>query len=213
MLDRARFNQLWRRLGGDAPPEGLFPALARAYAEPHRAYHTAAHIADCLEQLAPARHLAERPDEVELALWFHDAVYDPRAGDNEARSAEWAATALLSGGAPSRVADRVSALILSTRHQATPPGRDAELLGDVDLSILGRSEDAFDRYDREIRVEYEWVPEATYREARAEVLDRFLRREFIYQTDHFRGRYEGQARRNLRRAIAALRDGGDQARQ
>ncbi len=82
MLDGGRLLSTLRRLDVDAPP-GLPEQLLSAYAEPHRHYHTQHHIAACLEALDAHRHCAERPEEVELAIWFHDAVYDTRRTDNE----------------------------------------------------------------------------------------------------------------------------------
>jgi hypothetical protein len=79
------------------------------------------------------------------------------------------------------------------------------LLLDIDLSILGADEDAFDRYDRAIREEYSWVPEAEYRNARIKVLKSFADRASIYHTLIGRKRYESQARANLERALARLR--------
>jgi predicted metal-dependent HD superfamily phosphohydrolase len=209
MLDRERFNRVWRRLGGKTDPQELFSALVKAYAEPHRAYHTIEHIEDCLKQFDAARYLAEQPDEVEMALWFHDAVYDTQASDNEERSAEWAFNALSAGGIPPAISRRISDLVLATRHRALPSGRDAQLLSDVDLSILGRSASAFDQYDRAIRIEYQWVPEEVYRGARAQVLAEFLQRQSIYQTEHFRRLYEEPARRNLTRALARFHHSHD----
>ena len=89
-LDGQRFAHLWQRLGGQGDTEPLFRALAAAYAEPQRAYHTAAHLQDCLNQLDNVRVRAVQPDQLEIALWFHDGVYDPRAADNEEQSAAWA---------------------------------------------------------------------------------------------------------------------------
>jgi predicted metal-dependent HD superfamily phosphohydrolase len=182
----------------------MFTRLEAGYAEPVRAYHTADHIRDCLTQFDLSRSAAERPDEVEAAIWFHDAIYRPGAPDNEDRSAALARTALADARAPVEVADRIAELILATRHLAIPVERDAVLLCDIDLSILGRAPDAFDEFERRIRQEYAWVPEAVYRGARAEILTGFLRRHSIFQTDYFRDRYEAQARTNLTRMIAQL---------
>ena len=44
---------------------------------PAERFATASHIAACLRLLDRVNAEAARPDEVEAALWFHDAVYDP----------------------------------------------------------------------------------------------------------------------------------------
>ncbi len=62
-------------------------ARARArYDEPHRRYHTWTHIEACF---AARRELTEDASAaIDLALLFHDAIYDPLAHDNEEKSAE-----------------------------------------------------------------------------------------------------------------------------
>lgn len=195
---------LWSRLGAQGSGLSIFAHLDAAYAEPSRVYHTAAHIRDCLAQLDLSREIAHRPDEVETALWFHDAVYVPDGSDNENRSARLAQTALLACAVPLEVSRRVAELVLATRHLTIPREPDAQLICDIDLSILGREPEVFDDFERKIRREYAWVPEPTYRSERSGVLGRFLRRRFIYQTDHFRDRYEHQAKINLERALAQL---------
>jgi predicted metal-dependent HD superfamily phosphohydrolase len=182
----------------------IFNALEVAYAEPARAYHTAAHIRDCLAQFDPSRHTARRPNEVEAAIWFHDAVYVPGAADNEDRSALLAQTTLADAGAPPEVGHCIAGLVRATQHLVIPSQPDAALLCDIDLSILGRTPEVFDEFERRIREEYAWVPEPVYRGARAEILAGFLRRGSIFQTDHFRDRYEIPARANLKRVIKAL---------
>ncbi len=94
MADRKRWNDLWQALGAEPQNPILFDQLRSRYAEPHRVYHTLDHIQDCLKQFDAARSLAERKAEVEVAIWFHDAIYDPRKSDNEERSARWAERAL-----------------------------------------------------------------------------------------------------------------------
>lgn len=204
-LDAERFQRLLVRLGGRAD-KSLFDELAAAYAEPHRAYHNARHINDCLQQLDAARHLVQQPDLVEAALWYHDAVYDPRAADNEERSAILAREALQKAGVSGQHLEAIESLILMTRHKATPPTGDATVLVDIDLSILGRDPQTFEEYDRGIRQEYVWVPEQDYRQGRARILSSFLERPRLFGTDDFFQRYEQPARRNLERTVQALQD-------
>ena len=141
---------------------------------------------------------------MQLALWFHDAIYDTRAQDNEERSAIWAADSLRGAGVREDVAARVHALVMVTKHAAVPSGADAELLVDVDLSILGAPEARFAEYERQVRREYAWVPEDAFRRARARVLESFLARPRIYSTRWFERRLEERARANLARSIAEL---------
>jgi len=203
-LDPERFEALTRRLGLDLPVDIAFDELARCWAEPHRAYHTTEHLLACLATLDGVRHLADRPDEVEWALWYHDAVYRTRGGGSEEASADLSDDWLARGGAPDDVRGRVRALILATKHDAEPPTPDAALLVDVDLAILGAPPDAYDRYEAQVRREYRWVPGPLFRHKRREVLQGFLERPRLYATDAMRDRLEIRARDNLERAIAAL---------
>jgi predicted metal-dependent HD superfamily phosphohydrolase len=200
---RASWQRAWGAVGavGD---DGLRVELSRRYSEPHRSYHTLQHLAECLAALEPALGLAEHPGEVELALWFHDAVYDPRAEDNESRSADLAARALLDAGVPPEVADRVRGLILATRHAEPPATADEQILVDVDLSILGAPPPRFDEYERQVRREYAWAPDDLFRGGRRAILQGFLGRPHIYGTPHFREALEARARENLRRSIRGL---------
>lgn len=204
MLDQGRWTGLWRRLGAQGDGRPIFTGLAVSYADPARVYHTAEHIRDCLAQFDLSRNAAERVDEVEAAIWFHDAVYLPGGSDNEDRSANLARTALAGAGVPPEITHRVAGLVLATRHLTVPSEPDAALLCDIDLSILGRAPDEFDEFERRIRREYAWVPESVYRSARSEVLSAFLTRRSIYQTTYFRERYEALARENLARAVKSL---------
>lgn len=203
-----RFDAVLRALGARGPAPELFWALARAWAEPHRAYHDTRHLVDCLAQLdaAPKNGAADRA-LVEAALWFHDAVYDPRADDNEARSAEWARRSLTEAGVPARRAAEVGRLVLLTRHDPPPADPAGILLCDVDLSILGRDAETFDEFERGIRREYAWVPEPEYRAERSRILAALLRRDPLFRTAYFRSRFEPAARANLRRALTTLATG------
>lgn len=202
MFTAPQLQRAFDELGGTCPA-GLFAELEAAYSEPGRHYHSTTHVAECLTHFAAVRTHARAPAEIELALWFHDAIYDARASDNEERSAEWAVAALGNAGCPGASVHAVASMILATKSHA-PASDDEALLVDIDLGILGAAPEGFERYDAQIRLEYEWVPLAQYREARAAVLAGFLARDAIYRTDHFR-HLEAPARSNLAAKIEALR--------
>ncbi|RST55263.1 N-methyl-D-aspartate receptor NMDAR2C subunit [Variovorax sp. MHTC-1] len=198
---RASWLDAWRELGAAAPEEALLAELLAQYSEPHRAYHTLQHLDECLAGLARERSHAERPAEIALALWFHDAIYDVHRHDNEARSADWAQQALRAAGVAEDAARRVHALVMATRHDAQPEGTDAQLLVDIDLSILGAPAARFAEYERQIRIEYAHVPPEVFAPRRREILGRFLARDPIYFTESIRTKLEAQARLNLQKAI------------
>ncbi len=183
------------------PRAGLLQQLWDRYTEPDRAYHNVLHISETYSALAECRERVERWQEVELALWFHDAVYDTHRHDNEERSAAWARAELLTGGAEDDVAARVHALVLATKHNAPPDGNDARLLVDADLSILAAPPDRFATYERQIRKEYAWVPDREFREARERFLRGMLARPSIYSDSAMRERHEAHARRNIEESL------------
>lgn len=199
-----RWQAAWHALGIASPDALLFERLIAAYNEPQRHYHTLQHLGECLDWLDRTQAAAERPAELALALWFHDAVYDVHAHDNEARSADWARAALQAAGVPKEAAERVHALVMATRHDAVPEASDAVLLVDIDLSILGATPARFAEYEAQIRREYAHVPPAQFAPRRREILQRFLARNPLFQTEALRHACEAQARLNLRVAIDAV---------
>jgi len=201
MIDfKQRWIRDWASLGltGDA---ALLERLLASYAEPQRHYHTLQHLSECLDLFDQVAHLARRPGEVALALWFHDAVYIPQGHDNEARSAAWAGEALQAAGADEAVIARTQALIMATAHHQAQEQGDARLVIDVDLAILGAEPARFAEYEEQVRAEYASVPVELYRQKRGELLTRFLERPAIYGTAELHARLEQQARTNLGHVI------------
>jgi predicted metal-dependent HD superfamily phosphohydrolase len=197
-----------------ALPGGQLAALEAAYAQPPRAYHHAGHVAEVLRHY---REVADgpgwqQPREVALAVLYHDAVYVPGRGDNEARSA-LLATAEVERWLPEEGIDvaRVAALIeLTARHGSFMPedfsgagAGDIRHFLDCDMAILGASPEAFDAYDAGIAEEYRGVvPKWIYRRKRRQFLSSLLDRERIYLSDFFHLRLEARARANLRRTLS-----------
>lgn len=205
ILDLDGWNEHWSGLGAPPPAEAVHADLLKRYAERHRAYHTRTHLSDCLSLLQETVPLCERPDEVALALWFHDAVYRTHRRDNEEKSAELLVKTASAAGVAADAVDRMRGLVLATRHAVIPDGRDAQVLVDIDLAILGASSERYDRFEEQIRTEYKWVPQPLYRIERSKILADFLSRTKIYSMEVFETRFENQARANLRRAIDKLR--------
>jgi predicted metal-dependent HD superfamily phosphohydrolase len=193
-------------------PADVERALAAAYGEPHRAYHNATHIAEVLRWYDRVADEAgwRDPAAVYLAVLFHDAVYDPLARDNEARSAELAQRL---AGAPPRTADLI---LLTARHGSLSPAdferdpddpgkslaRDAAHFLDCDTAILGAPPAEFDAYDAAIAAEYRAVPADAFRAGRRAFLAGQLARPRIFLSPLFHALLDAAARANLARAVA-----------
>jgi predicted metal-dependent HD superfamily phosphohydrolase len=203
-VTRGDWHRLWRTLGCAEGDDALFDRLVAAWSEPQRHYHTLQHLRECLALFDEVRAQALQPGEVELALWFHDAFYEPTRHDNEERSADWARDAMQAAGLADAAAQRVHALVMDTRHAQPPRGADAQLLVDIDLAILGAPAQRFDESDAQVRREYAHVGEDNWRRGRAQVLRGFLDRAAIYATPGFHAAREAQARANLQRALERL---------
>lgn len=204
-----RWRTLWKRLGARGDPKPVFDQLVWLYTDPARRYHTLDHIAHCLAELDDAMcEVALRPkdaDLVEVALWFHDAVYVPGLRYNEQLSGALAWRILFEASLPPNTCGDISELIMATAaHQPSQCPEYATLI-DIDLAILGRPEAEFDAYEEGIRFEYQRVPDDQFRAGRIAILEGFLARERIYRTEHFRTKYEMRASANLERSIAQLR--------
>src|SRR5208337_1354031 len=126
-------------------PAGLaaHPAVGRLvarYQEPHRRYHAFySHIQQGLNEYS--KFFGETiPRAVFFAWAYHDAVYDPRASDNEERSAALFMEDSRELGIGMEDADRVAMLILTTTY-TTP---ECNLVTDMDLSGFGQAPDVYD---------------------------------------------------------------------
>ncbi|HPQ86145.1 MAG TPA: hypothetical protein PK055_00665 [Gammaproteobacteria bacterium] len=178
--------------------------LYNAYSEKHRFYHTVKHIEAMFRHFDIVKDIAERPAELELAIWFHDAIYKPFSKNNELNSAEWAKEFSLSNGYYMEGAERIHSLIMATQHNGIVQDKDQKLIVDIDLTILGASPEIYDEFERNVRKEYKMVPTFIYRKKRKELLMSFLSKVSIYNLDYFKEKYENIARYNIKRAIEML---------
>lgn len=198
---RKHWATLVSALGNPEGSEAVLKELLMRYAEPQRAYHNLEHIVAMLDEL---EQLNEKDPAVALAIWFHDAVYDPKAKENEEYGAQLAKDTIRKIGLPDSLGEQVSDLVMATKHAAVPTEHAAQILVDLDLMILGKPEKVFDAYEVGIRKEYDWVPQSDFSAGRSKILQSFLDRSSIYSTPLLRDRYESAARKNLARSIEQL---------
>lgn len=182
-----------------------YQRLVTAWQEPQRAYHTLQHLQECLQHWDDCvMGEDDRSALIECAVWYHDAVYHPRANDNECQSADWAIRYLHALGVPREKLDQVRRLIMVTCHDALPENDSQKLMLDIDLAILGADQPRFAEYGEQVRREYAHVPTVIYRYKRKAILKAFLKRKKIYHTARFYALYEARARANLIGEIARL---------
>lgn len=190
--------------------DALLEQIRSLHAGPDRGYHGWSHPLALLDLYGRVEGQLNDPLAVYCAILLHDAVYEPRASDNEARSAVLAKE-LLAGAVPADTLARTIALIMATARHAIPDGlpakdaADMAIFLDMDLSILAASAEAFDAYEDGVRHEYREVPEKPFRSGRAAILEGFLARDSLYLSPWGRESFEGPARNNLARSIAKLR--------
>ncbi len=198
-------------LPDEARRAATYRQLAEAYDAPDRHYHTLRHIRALLDATGRAKPPLHDAVTVQLAVWFHDAVYNPLRDDNEARSAALALEFLSATTLPAAQQQRVAFLIERTKDHTQPqPAADSDLhlFLDADLAILGASEADYWQYARQVRQEYSLVPDFLYRRGRRKVLAKLLAAPVLYHTDALRERLDTAARRNLQAELQAWEKGG-----
>lgn len=187
----------------------LIASLKGRYSEPQRHYHTWAHIEALLRHFESLRDEFSHPDIVLWALYYHDAIHDPKAPDNEEQSAELLKAEAAEYLGPQGLQFAYDIIIGTKRHELVgnydeAHRKDMALFLDIDLSILAAPADVFDEYELNVRKEYAFVPDEAFREGRSGILKTFLNRPRIYYTDMCFDRWEGPARENLKRSIERL---------
>jgi predicted metal-dependent HD superfamily phosphohydrolase len=203
-----RWMELVEFLGGSkAFARQWFQRLSQCYAEPHRRYHTFLHLEECLEELDEIEGDEERLALIEVALWFHDAVCRPDSALNSQQSASLAQEFLLECEASESVVEFVRDMILATAEHRSHDDPDAAIMIALDLNIFARSPQRYAAYEKQLRDESAAVPMAEYAPRRAALLQSYLDRPVIYESETMRDIYEDQARFNLEEGIKRLQQG------
>ncbi|MEK6155442.1 hypothetical protein WIW50_19450 [Flavobacteriaceae bacterium 3-367] len=181
----------------------LWKALKGVYRQTFRKYHNLNHLVELFSYYDIHKDVIEHEEEIMLAIYYHDYVYSVWKKDNEEKSAEKAVQVLQHIGYPEVGIDRIKELILCTKHHQGK-SNDENYLIDFDLAILGQPEAMYDDYALKIRKEYVKIPHLLYRKGRKKVLQHFLSKDSIYQTEDFKSKFEARARTNLTNELNRL---------
>lgn len=201
---KLQWNVLTQEFGVEVNvSEGAFSDLVARYSGKDRFYHNLDHLINCFDIIESVKNKIENPSAVEFAVWFHDAIYNVRAKDNEELSASHAKKVMEEMNIPPNIIQRVEELILATKNHQLPKeeDKDCAIFLDADLSVFGLDEADFDRYSEAMRREYAWLSDQEYKTKRKEALLSYLQRERIYLTDEMFARFEEKARRNIQRVL------------
>ncbi len=205
-----RFSALWAR--SCAPRQAtntssVWQSLVKFYGERHRAYHTLEHIEDCLNALDQAKDELQNVDHVELAIWFHDIIFEPGQANNEEKSAEFFQSVAV-GKLSAQTIFSVCELILATmhhHHKVKPPASvDSQFMVDIDLSSFGLEEAAFAENTEKLRQEQPEQTDEEFIRATTGFFHSLLQRERIYYTAFFFESLEEKARNNIQAALKRM---------
>jgi predicted metal-dependent HD superfamily phosphohydrolase len=201
----ARWERVERRCPDPGRAAGVGAALLDSWGEPHRRYHDLTHLQNVLAGVAELADWADDRFAVELAAWYHDAIYDGLP-DAEERSAGRAEQELTAVGLPTDLVAEVARLVqLTARHNPAADDRNGAVLCDADLAILAADPPRYAGYAAAVRQEYEHVPDADFRAGRAAILRDLLAQPTLFRTPTGRARWESPARANLTTELACLR--------
>lgn len=210
-LDRERFLDIWSRCGGEEE-DRIFDEIETHYREPHRHYHTTAHIVFCLNELDKAfadiklRGAELQHDAVELSLWFHDVIFEIPGANNEQKSAQLFLQ-VSDGRLDNDLRNRVHDAIIATTHKTSPDALESQLTVDIDLSGLAQSWSEFFADSRQVRAEFSYLSDKEFNVGQGKFMKSLLDRASIYSTEFFLGTHEATARKNVARLIDKLETG------
>lgn len=210
MLGKERFEALWRRCSlpnANANATQVWDNLVTRYSEKHRHYHNRKHLVFCLQLLDTAASFVEDESALEMAIWFHDAVFEPMAKDNEERSAALFKIVGKNHFAPSFI-DTVSNIIVATKHINDPKHNNEAYMLDIDLASIGLPWPHFRQDCDDLRAESSGIPDTNFYSGKLKFFDALVKRPRMYYTDYFFTRYEDKARENIQRYTSWIKEQG-----
>lgn len=219
IVDMHWLRQSWYLLFNRQPEqvdetlEQILKGILIRYSEPHRYYHTLAHVEEMLRLLENYRGIAHNYFHLAFAIWFHDIIWDPKSKSKEEQSAFFACEALkiiISKTGTSQIIDKgdmetairyncdiIKALILATKYTNPQEDQDCQLICDLDLYRF--SGDMATQDTQDIRQEHAYASDEEFVRGREKFLLNMATRGYIFQTQTFRALFEEKATDNIRK--------------
>ncbi len=182
----------------------LWQEIEKQYSCSQRHYHNLTHLQYMLEKAEQCKSQIEDYDTLLFAIFYHDIIYKATRKDNELKSAELAQKRMTELGVPIEKIKKCFQQIVATQHHAPTEDNDTRYLLDIDMAILGEDSSTYQKYASNVRREYSIYPDLLYKPGRKKVLQNFLKQDRIFQTTEFYGRFEAQARENIKSEIREL---------
>lgn len=184
--------------------ENLWQEIETRYSAKDRYYHDLFHLENMFMELESVKSRIADFYTVSFSVFYHDIIYDASSKSNEEKSASYAAERLQKMGLPQALILKTVNQILATKSHTKSDDPDTNYLLDADLSVLGKDSAIYFDYTRKVRKEYALYPDFLYKPGRKKVLKHFLELKSIFKTEHFRDKYEQQARKNIAAEIQLL---------
>lgn len=205
MILKDRFETLCINFTNDKSLiESFWLEIEKNYSLKNRHYHNLQHLKTLFEEIDTIKTQIENFNNISFSIFYHDIIYDATSKINEEKSANTAQERLEHLGLNNEDIQKVHEQILTTKSHQKSDKEDTNFLLDADLSILGKSDEAYLEYTKQIRKEYSIYPDFLYKPGRKKVLEHFLDLENIFKTGYFRGKYEIQARKNIESELKNL---------
>ena len=207
MTDDAELRAAWSEAVGTSPEAWeAFDDVVGRHRAPQRQYHGVRHVTWTVRHVRELAAIVTVADEAAViaAAFFHDAVYDVTADDNEGRSAALAERVLGGLGWSADRCSRVAELVRATAGHAPTEDPEEAVLLDADLAVLGSEPAAYEAYVTGVRAEYGALDDEQWRTGRGAVLRRLLGRQPLFSTEAGRSRWERRARANMAAELASL---------
>lgn len=184
--------------------KNLWEDIKDSYTKEYRHYHTLEHLMHFYQELLEIKHQVKDWNTVLMAMFYHDIVFLPTRNDNEKSSCELAEVSLETVEIPQQTILKCQKMIMATKKHELSDDLDTNFFTDADLSIIGSDEKTYNQYVEEIKLEYYYLSDESYRIGRSKIIKRLLKMDNLYKTPHFYDRYEVQARKNLNSELKSL---------